>query len=157
LRCDGAYRDDVSKQSVSGARVIATQPEGIFAVLVDARRHVEIDGSDTVRRSEMRAPVRLELGSKFGMKMRLLGMPYRVTNTVAEYEENRLIAWRHLGRHRWRYDLEPIEGGTKVTETFDWSASIAPWAIEAAGYPQRHVGDIERTLNRLEAVATGTA
>ena len=52
-----------------------------------------------------------------------MGVPYLTKNTVVEYDEDRLIAWRHLGKHRWRYELEPVEGGTKVTETFDWSTA----------------------------------
>jgi hypothetical protein len=33
----------------------------------------------------------------------------------------RLIAWRHVGPHRWRYELEPDPAGTRVTETWDAS------------------------------------
>ena len=73
---------------------------------------------------------------------------------MVEYEENRLIAWQHFGKHRWRYELEPVEGGTEVTETFDWSTSTSPKALELAGYPERHLGNIERSLERLEEMAT---
>ena len=73
--------------------------------------------------------MRLTLGATFGMKMKL-GVPYPIENTVVEFEENRLIAWRHMGGHRWRYELEPVDDGTKVTETFDWSTSKAPFALE---------------------------
>ena len=46
------------------------------------------------------------VGDKFGMKMRFNGMvPYRITSTVKEFEENELIAWAHFGKHRWRYEL----------------------------------------------------
>ena len=79
-------------------------------------------------------------------------LPYRISNTVVEFEENRLIAWAHVGKHRWRYRLEPVEGGTNVTEEFDWSTSALPKAIELMGYPKKHVGNIERTLDRLAAI-----
>ncbi len=95
---------------------------------------------------------RLELGSKFGMKMKLGPIPYRISNTVVEFEENRLIAWAHLGKHRWRYRLAPVEGGTEVTEEFDWSTAAVPKAIELVGYPKKHLGSLERTLARLAAV-----
>jgi hypothetical protein len=70
-------------------------------------------------------PEPLRLGTKFGMNMKI-GVPYLITNTVVEYEQDRLIAWRHWGRHRWRYELEPVEGGTEVTESFDWSTALCP-------------------------------
>ncbi len=53
-----------------------------------------------------------------------------MTNTVIEFEQDRRIAWqtvlagplgRFLGGRIWRYELEPVEGGTKVTESWDLS------------------------------------
>jgi hypothetical protein len=143
-----------SKRSVSVSRFIAAPASEIFAVLADASMHPQIDGSDTVKGLRGAEPEPLHLGSKFGMKMRI-GVPYLITNTVVEFEPDRLIAWRHWGRHRWRYELEPVDGGTEVTETFDWSTSLFPKGIEMAGYPQRHPPAMEATLERLEAVVTG--
>ena len=89
------------------------------------------------------------------MKMRI-GLPYRIGNTVVEYEPDRLIAWRHAGGHRWRYELEPVDGGTKVTETFDWSTARSPRFIELMGYPDKHPENMTRTLERLDDHVTGT-
>ncbi len=83
------------------------------------------------------------------MDMRFGPLPYRISNEVVEFEENRLIAWAHFGKHRWRYQLEPVAGGTQVTESFDWSTSRSPRAIELMGYPKQHVRNIEATLERL--------
>ena len=79
-------------------------------------------------RPERGPPDRLELGSKFGMSMKV-GVPYSMVSTVIEFDEPRRIAWQtrfplgpltHLNGGRiWRYDLEPVEGGTLVTETWD--------------------------------------
>ena len=143
---------DMEHRRTSVSREIAVPPDVIFAVLADASLHPVIDGSGTVRRSRgTDAP--LELGSKFGMSMRL-GVPYVISNTVVEYERDRVIAWRHVGHHRWRYELEPTDRGTKVTETFDWSTSLAPKVIELIGYPARHEPTMERTLERLDAFVT---
>ena len=139
---------------VSVSRVIAASPEAIFEVLADPMRHGEFDGSGTVRGSSRGNPERLVLGSRFGMSMRM-GIPYRIKNTVVEYAENRLIAWQHFGRHRWRYELEPVDGGTRVTETFDWSTAISPRFIERMGYPTKHIAPMEATLERLDALLTG--
>lgn len=134
---------------VSVSRVIAASPEAIFDVLTDPARHGEIDGSGMVLRQRGESQ-RLVLGSKFGMDMKFAGvLPYRITNEVVEFDPNRLIAWQHFGKHRWRYELEPVDGGTKVTESFDWSTSVFPKAIELAGYPKQHPANMTATLERL--------
>jgi len=142
----------MSKRSVSVSRVIPATPAEVFAVLTDASLHPVIDGSGMVTGARGK-PERLHLGSKFGMNMRL-GVPYTISNTVVEFEQDRLIAWQHFGGHRWRYELREVEGGTEVTETFDWSTSKSPRAIELAGYPRKHPANMERTLERLEAFLT---
>jgi len=141
---------DFEQRRTSVSRFIAAPPEKIFDVLVDPTLHPVIDGSGTVTGSRTAPGERLTMGSKFGMGMKL-GIPYRISNKVVEFEENRLIAWQHFGKHRWRWELEPVEGGTNVTETFDWSTSRSPAALEKAGYPTRHEANIERTLERLDA------
>lgn len=104
---------------VKSARIIIDAPaEKIFAILVSPRRHKEIDGSKTIQEN-LSGPEKLVLGSKFGMAMKV-GINYKITNTVVEYRENELIAWRHLGRWRWRYELLSLgTNQTLVTESFD--------------------------------------
>src|SRR5690606_19670102 len=139
-------------RQVSVSRTIPASASAIFAMLADAAQHPRIDGSGTVREARGN-PEPLVLGSRFTMDMRL-GIPYRMTSEVVEHEADRLIAWRHFGGHRWRYELAPVDGGTEVTETFDWSTSRAPWFIELVGYPRRHPPAMPATLERLEQVAT---
>ena len=138
-------------QQVSGSRVVDATPEQIFDLLTDPTRHGEIDGSGMVQQARGDT-ARLEMGTKFGMDMKMGPLPYRITNTVVEYEENRLIAWQHLGKHRWRYELEPVEGGTLVTETFDYSTAVSSKGIELMGYPKKHCANIDATLERLAAL-----
>jgi uncharacterized protein YndB with AHSA1/START domain len=136
---------------LSISRVIDAPPEAIFDLLADPAMHGAFDGSGTVR-GQRRGGHRLTLGSTFRMDMQLGPVRYPMTSTVVEYDANRLIAWRHFGGHRWRYRLEPVDGGTRLTEEFDWSTSVFPKGIELAGYPRRHVGDIERTLERIASL-----
>ncbi len=140
-----------SQSSVSSSREIAATPEAIFNLLADPASHGLIDGSGTVVSSTATNNSRLSLGSRFGMSMKL-GVPYRITNEVVEFEENRRIAWRHFGRHIWRYELEPTEAGTRVTETFDWSSALAGSIYPLLGYPERNLSAIEKTLERLANV-----
>lgn len=131
----------------------------VFAILADPRQHARIDGSGSVR-DTVSGPQRLERGATFGVDMKLAGVPYRISNRVVEFEDGRLIAWRHFGGHRWRYELEPTaEGGTRVTESFDYSMYAAPQRllIEALGFPARNRRGIEQTLVTLKSVAEADA
>lgn len=141
----------MAERVVSVSRVIEASPEAIFDVIADPARHGEMDGSGMVQnvRGESK---RLEMGSTFGMDMKFGPLPYRISNKVVEFEEGRLLAWAHFGGHRWRYELEPVEGGTKVTESFDWSTARAPKMIELMGYPKKHPANMEATLERLAAM-----
>jgi uncharacterized protein YndB with AHSA1/START domain len=142
------------KQQVSVERIIDAPADKIFAILSDPRRHPDIDGSGTVQQS-IKGPDRLELGSKFSMSMKL-GVPYRMGNTVVEFEPDRRIAWHHFGKHRWRYELEPqADGRTLVRETFDWSTAIIPKVIELIGAPARNEPGMVKTLERLVALVEG--
>lgn len=134
-------------RALSRTVVVAAPPEEVFALLADARRHPELDGSGTVR-GGLKAPPRLEQGSRFSMKMRMF-LPYRITNQVVEFAEGRRIAWRHPGHHVWRWELEPVEGGTRVTETFEWEHARAPWAYEPLKLPARNANGIKATLAKL--------
>jgi uncharacterized protein YndB with AHSA1/START domain len=143
----------MSADNVSASTTVAAPPEVVFAIVADPRQHSRIDGSGTVL-DAVGGPARLELGSTFAMKMKI-GAPYRITNKVVEYDANRLIAWRHFGTHRWRYELEAVDGGTRVTETWDLSHcnGLNKWILGAMGYPKRHRKGIEQTLVRLKAAA----
>ena len=145
----------MSDRRISVSRVVPAPPARVFDLLADPSRHPDIDGSGSVRKARGN-PQRLSLGARFGMDMRI-GLPYRVTNEVVEFVENRRIAWRNtLGGQTWRYELEPADGGTRVTETFDWSTARAPLVLELTGFPQRNRKGMEATLERLAgSVATG--
>ncbi|MFV0259610.1 MAG: TIGR01777 family oxidoreductase [Acidimicrobiales bacterium] len=145
------------RRSLSVSRVVAAPAGTIFDVLADPSLHQVIDGSGTVRGGRGRNPDRLFRGARFGMDMRMK-VPYRITNEVVEFEEGRLIAWRHLGHHVWRYQLEPVEGGTRVTETFDWGTARFPPFYEWLKLPERTRAAMTETLDRLDRyVTTGDA
>ena len=116
-----------------------------------------IDGSGTVL-GLADGPDRLELGSKFAMRMEM-GAKYQTPNTVVEFEPDRLIAWKHFAPHRWRYELEPTaDGGTRVTETWD----ISRWPIGArqilnAILGKKTAAGIAATLVKLKEAAEADA
>lgn len=138
----------MSSRSVSRSAVVAATPEQVFDLLADPRQHPELDGSGSVR-GALGGPARLGPGARFGMRMHL-GVPYVIRNQVVEFEEGRRIAWRHFGRHVWRWQLERVPEGTLVTETFDWAPALAPRVLELARVPERNTRGIEATLARLK-------
>jgi uncharacterized protein YndB with AHSA1/START domain len=138
-------------RKVSVTRRIGADRQAIFDVLADPAMHPVIDGSGTVREARDGNPDRLHDGARFGMDMQL-GAPYPIQNTVVEFEEGRRIAWRHFHGHRWRYELADVEGGTEVTETFDWSTARTKLPLELAGIPRRNRRGMVRTLERLEEI-----
>jgi Polyketide cyclase / dehydrase and lipid transport len=139
---------------VSAPIEIAAPAPQIFDILADPRRHVEIDGSDMIRCC-LDGPERLGLSSEFVMSMRLWGVPYRVRNRVVEFEENRLIAWRHFEPQRWRFELEPTESGIRVTETFDYSywPTAGRLLLVGLGWLRRNETAITKTLVLLASAA----
>ncbi len=138
------------RKITAGSRVISASPQQIFDLLADPAQHSVIDGSDSVLGARESNPDRLSKGAKFGMNMKIL-VPYKMSSTVSEFDEPRLIEWHHFGGHRWRYELEAVANGTRVTESFNWGVARIPALFyETAGYPDRHRGSIDRTLERLE-------
>lgn len=146
------------KQGVSVQRLIHATPTAVFDLLADPHRHQEIDGSGTVR-GAVQGPHRVTLGSRFGMHMKA-GLGYQMTNTVIEFELDRRIAWQAeptvavgrllAGGRIWRYELEPVTGGTMVTETWDISQERIPLIVRGLrGVTER---SMSRTLERMEQV-----
>jgi len=148
----------MSDKTVSATTTIAASPEVVFAIVANPHEHPRIDGSGSVQ-NLIEGPDHVTKGDTFHVSMKLFGLPYKITNKVVEYEPSRRIAWRHFGGHRWRYELEPTDEGTRVTETFDYSRHNKLWstAIEVTGFPGRNRRGIEGTLVRLKAAAEADA
>ncbi len=95
----------------------------LFELIADPARQPEWDGNDNLSES---AP---------GQRVRARGDVFTTTltngqvreNHVVEFAEGRLIAWRPapVGEpapgHLWRWELEPLAEGTRVTHTYDWT------------------------------------
>ena len=140
---------DPVKEVVTVERVIPAAPGLIFELLADPRQHHVFDGSGSVQEARNSAPKRLSIGATFSMNMRI-GVPYRITNTVVEFEENKRIAWRHFGGHIWRYILTPVEGGTLVTEQFDYATNRSRLFLKLMKAIENNERSMERTLANLE-------
>lgn len=150
---------------VSVERVIPAPAEKIFALIADPERHREIDGSGTVGEARD-VEGELALGSEFGMNMHWF-VPYAMKSRVIEFERNRRLAWQTVPTYAiaekfaagriWRYELEPVEGGTLVRESWDISREALltkPMVKRLAGKTRI---SMTRTLERIEQIVTTPA
>lgn len=153
------------------SRRIAAPARDIFRVLADPARHLELDGSGSLRGAAT-SEVISGVGDVFVMRMHFAHLgDYEMNNHVVEYEQDRRISWEpEAGRghratapgsssparwgHRWTYQLDP-EGpdATLVTEIYD--CSRAP-EQERASMKNGEVwaDSMSRTLEQLDAVCT---
>lgn len=124
----------------------------IFDLLADPKRHADFDGSGSVQKA-ISGPKRLYLGAKFGMAMKIK-VPYRITNEIVAFEEDRLIAWRHLMKWEWRYEIEPTSADACIVrESFDGNKSRSKRWLQVTGALQANPIMIAKSLVRLKALA----
>ncbi len=138
---------------------VQASPTAVFDLLADPSRHLDLDGSGTLR-GAMQGPSRLSLGVRFGMNMKA-GASYTMVNEVVEFEPDRRIAWqarptislaaRVIGGRIYRYELEPQGAGTLVRATWDISQERIPPLVWGLRGPVRR--SMERTLRRIERLA----
>ena len=151
-------------EQVTVQRLIPAPAEAIFDLLADPGRHHEIDGSGTIVGARSAGERRLALGDSFGMDMDW-GVKYATKNVGVEFEENRRIAWQSrsplgflkplVGGRIWRYELEPVEGGTIVRETWDTRQEALPSRyVVRATLTDLTRRNMEKTLQRIQDVVT---
>ena len=109
---------------VTASREIAAPAEVIFELIADPTQQPRWDGNDNLREAAEGQRVR-GVGDVFTMRLRRGGVRQ---NTIVEFDEGRLIAWRpnvpgkQQPGHLWRWQLEPIsERRTRVRHTYDWT------------------------------------
>ena len=143
-------------------RVIPAPPEKIFDLLSDAEPPSATSMGRAPSARPRASPTRSRLSSTFGMSMKM-GLPYSMVSTVVEFEENRLIAWQthgpteigqYVGGRIWRYELEPVDGGTLVRESWDISqeSGLTKPVVRMGAASTRK--NMAATLERIEKLVT---
>ena len=128
--------DDVTER-MEVSRPIAATPAEIFAIVSSPEGHVQIDASGMLMSST--GDPATKVGDTFVIHMDRealndypLGL-YDVTVEIVTYEQDREVAWTIIGQikpqigHVYGYRLEPIDGGTLVTQYYDWSNIDEQW------------------------------
>jgi hypothetical protein len=81
-----------------------------------------------------------------------------MSNTVIEFEPERRLAWqttlsgrlgRFIGGRIWRYELSPVDGGTKVTETWDITQDKQGFLLKYGPVASQTAQSMTKTLKRL--------
>jgi hypothetical protein len=140
--------------TVSATTEVDAPPGAVFDFLRRPANHSIISGDRSVQGATT-GPELLSMGDKFGMSMKV-GVPYRIRSKVVEFDQDRVIAWCHWGRHRWRWTLEPAaDGKTRVTETFDLSTAVFPPALRVAGFPGKHEANVAGSVANVAAHFAG--
>lgn len=135
----------IDATTASASTTVAAPAAAVFDYVRRPANHAAISGDATVK-DAYDGPEVLGAGDRFGVKMRL-GVPYRMHSTVKEFEADHLIAWCHLGGHRWRWEVSPVDDTRcTVTETFDLSTSRLPPVLRLIGYPGRHESNVARSV-----------
>jgi hypothetical protein len=150
---------DAGPHQVSRSVEVAAPAAELYALAADPRRHHELDGSGTVG-DNISVPADVAVGSKFSTKMKMYGVPYRITSRVTALKPNELFEWRHPLGHRWRWEFESLSPTlTRVTETFDYSGVGAIKKglkyYELMGFVKANATGIESTLAKLRARYAG--
>ena len=143
--------------NTAAARITIDAPASrIFDLLASPAAHQRFDGSGTVRKV-ISGPERLYLGATFGMAMKIK-VPYRIKNTVVEFEENKKITWCHLMKWTWCYELQSISATqTIVTESFDASKipAFSKWWLKRTGAMAHNPKWMAKSLVALKAICEG--
>jgi uncharacterized protein YndB with AHSA1/START domain len=141
--------------NTTAARIVIAAPASkIFDLLANPASHRLFDGSETIQ-SSISGPEKLFLGAQFSMAMKIK-VPYQIKNTVVAFEENQKIAWCHLMKWTWCYELADLGNGTtQVTESFD--ASHIPFYakrwLKMTGAIAHNPKWMAKSLVRLKALA----
>ena len=141
-----------SRYLISVTKLIPAGRQELFDIVADPAQHPVIDGSGSVKAMREGGPERLSLGGKFSMDMHL-GASYKIVNTVVEFDEPKVLAWRHFNGHLWRYSFTEVAGGTEVTEQWDARTAKRKLGLLLLGFPKRNEAGMTRTLDRLERLA----
>ena len=138
--------------SVTESIPLAVPVDTVWAVLRNPSRFA--DWVDIHAGFVGEPPTELVVGSTFGQRLRVMGMPADVTWTVDQVEPDQYVVLKGNGPMgvglTARYTVEPIELGTLATATFEFSGAAV---VMVGSQLTRETADSLRTsLKALKAL-----
>lgn len=158
-----------TSRKIQVSKVIGAPAEDIFALLADPDRHTDLDGTGFLRGVEGESQPLVAIGQTFTMNMHqdALG-DYRMINAVTALVQGARIGWEpkmdpscelasklgdmQVGGHTFTYDLREVDGGTEVTETYDWMSVKDEQFL--AMLPVVSEDDLKGSLDKIEKAVT---
>lgn len=147
---------------------IAATPEQVYALVADISRMGEWS-PECIRCSWTKGATGPVVGARFKARNRGgRGPAWFNTPRVTVAEPGREFAFNRsgpgIGSYTWRYRMEPTDGGTRLTESFDAERPLGSWMTwiteKWTGSSDRDA-DLRRgmtvTLARIKAAAEQTA
>lgn len=128
--------------------------EVLFELIADPAQQPRWDGNDNLAEAAADQRVRA-VGDVF--RMTLTKNAAVRLNRVVEFEEGRRIAWKPAPEGEpepgqlWRWELSPVEGGTLVRHTYDWTELEDPKRQERARATTAE--NLQASIDRLTALA----
>jgi uncharacterized protein YndB with AHSA1/START domain len=158
-----------TSRKIQVSKVIDAPADEIFALLSDPDRHTDLDGSGMLRGLVEGQPL-LAIGQRFTMDMHQDSLgDYRMVNAVTAFVPGARIGWEprmdpgcelatklgdmQVGGHTFTFDLHQVDGGTEVTETYEWM-SVKDEKLLAL-MPVVSEDDLKGSLERIEQAVTG--
>jgi hypothetical protein len=137
---------------------IDRDPATVFAAIVDVTRIGEWS-PECIGARWIEGATGPAVGAKFAgdNKLELAGitvMKWSTTSEVTEYVADRVFAFSAEGYTTWRYELEPTATGTRVTESYDYTAQPGAQTFVYETLLRRPAAmnkGMRRTLDRIKA------
>lgn len=111
--------------------IVAATPDEVYDVVTDVTRIGEW-GPECYRCEWLDGATAAEVGARFRGYNRLGPLKWATTCTVVTAERGREFAFTVVSRHgreetRWRYGFDVADGGTRLTESYEflWCPAVA--------------------------------
>ena len=138
---------------LSDSIVVAATPEEVYGLVSDVTRTGEwspqcrecwwVDGGSGA------------VGDEFGGRQETPERTWETRSRVDEVDPPRAFAWSVNGDMvRWRYDLEPVPGGTRLTESWEYTDTGQQFMAEKYGADAQRQIDIRHEAARSGIPAT---
>jgi len=155
----GQVADEVTGLTVAAEEVVTARPELVWDLVADVTRVGEWS-PECIGAAWLADPGRPESGARFtGHNGFPNGFEYEVTCVVTEAERPRAFAWVVLDdsgdparpSSSWRYQIDPLPGGTRVRQRFTHGPGASYLRAAAAKAPDQAAEIIAARRDGLRA------
>ncbi|SCX59617.1 Polyketide cyclase / dehydrase and lipid transport [Klenkia marina] len=127
----------MSSLRLSDSVVVAASPEAVYDVVSDVTRTGE--WSPQCRECWWLDGGTGAVGDEFGGRQETPERTWETRSRVEQADRGRAFAWSVNDRKvLWRYDLEPVDGGTRLTESWEFTDAGLQFMADKYGPDAEH-------------------